>query len=182
MSLRPEVVADLEKVKHLAYRYIDGWAEYDDDEGPRGSSKGGDRLRRDLALFKGLKEVMLDCGENYGDEDEPGQTVFEDYEKSPQQESDAKAEVEVEEAEDWAFNRKLSEHKWTVIQRERAARVLSKCRTKNLTPEEKERGIIEVELVIVKRIPNGPKYANATRNPYREFPKSLNVEFSHLTI
>lgn len=175
-------MADLEKVKHLAYRYIDGWAEYDDDEGPRGSSKGGDRLRRDLALFKGLKEVMLDCGENYGDEDEPGQTVFEDYEKSPQQESDAKAEVEVEEVEDWAFNRKLSEHKWTFIRRERAARVLPEFRTKNLPPEEKERGITEVKLVIAKRTPNVPKYVNATRNPYREFPKSLNVEFSHLTI
>jgi hypothetical protein len=169
-SLRPEVVADLELVKYVAYKYIDGWAEYDDDERPFGSAeKGGEQLRRDLARFKGLKEVLLDCGETEGDEDEPGRTVFEDYEKSRQEEADENAELELEEADDWDFDTKLSEHKWTLIRRERAARILPEFRTKNLTPEEKERGIPKAKLVIVKRIPNVPEYVNTTRNPYRKF-------------
>jgi hypothetical protein len=176
-------MADLEQVKRVAYKYIDGWAKYDDDDrryGPR--EKGGDKLRRDLARFKALEELLLDHGDGRGDEDEPGQTVFKYYENSPEQELDVKAKADFDDAEGWAFSLKMRERKWTIIRLERAATILPEFRTRNLTPEEEERGTPEVKLVAVKRIPNVPEYVNTTRNPYGEFSEPPSNDLFHLTM
>lgn len=184
ITLRPDVVADLEQVKRLAYKYFDGWADYDNTD-LRGRRRGGDQLRRDLAGFKGLKEVLLTYGPIEGEYDEPcepGQTIFEDYKNNLEQELN-----EVVEVDDWEAACDDCRQRWfasrnSMMLRKRAARILPEFRRKNLTPDEKERGIPEVKVATVKRIPNVPEYVTTTSNPYGEFPELPSHDLFHLTM
>ena len=82
-ALRPEVVADLEKVERLGMKYCDGWASYDDDSYSSHDEGQGAHLRRDLSKFKSLKEVLLSHNASDGGlAQEPGQTVLLDYEEN----------------------------------------------------------------------------------------------------
>ncbi|KUJ24527.1 uncharacterized protein LY89DRAFT_727551 [Mollisia scopiformis] len=68
-TLQPEVAADLKKVQRLAYRYLDGWAEYDDTHGEETHMNGGgDELRKQLGRFESLKEVLLSHGPDNTDD------------------------------------------------------------------------------------------------------------------
>jgi hypothetical protein len=59
----PPVKADLESVQRVGIKYIEGWQEYDDTYGEF-RKVGGDGLRRQLAKFKSLREVLLSDGDS----------------------------------------------------------------------------------------------------------------------
>lgn len=74
-----EVVADLQRVKRLGYKHTNGWVAYDEFPRPQDYHSGnGHLLRKELAPFKSLEELLL----NYAPEDlssyeEPGRVTFE---------------------------------------------------------------------------------------------------------
>lgn len=75
----PEVVADLERVKRLGYKYTGGWADYDGFSVIRevNSDGNGHLLRKELARFKSLEEVLLShAPEDISSYEEPGQVAL----------------------------------------------------------------------------------------------------------
>jgi hypothetical protein len=155
-TLRPEILADLEKVERVGIKYICGWADYDHYGADIHNESNGDELRRDLAKFKSLKEVLLSHDAADGGFDlEPGRTELLDYDEN--RIPGTKSENE------YGY---LYVEPYELLPMERAERVLRDFRTKNLTPEEVERGIPEVKLVVVNRILNVPPYVNTTLSPY----------------
>lgn len=58
----PEVLAELELVQRVGFKYEEGWATYDNMMGRSGADwdkGGGSQLREDLRYFTGLKELLL---------------------------------------------------------------------------------------------------------------------------
>jgi len=149
VSKRPCVTEDLEKVQRLGLKYSDGWTTYDDGEGALGyyyqsilgvndAERGGERLRRDVAKFKNVKELLLDNGINGIDEDDestPGQVILDDF---------AGWEYDEDEGEDYDVYDNLPMERWS--------RIESQFMESSLRPEEKENGIPAIRLVSVRRV------------------------------
>lgn len=72
------VVADLDKVARLGWKYSHGWVEYDEMEGYNEALRlGDDQLRRDLGRFKGLREVLLSHMPDHAECNDIGETLLE---------------------------------------------------------------------------------------------------------
>lgn len=72
----------------MGTKYIEGWADYDYGRygDQRHNESSGDRLRRDLAKFKSLKEVLLSHnGADGGLDRDPGRIELLDYGRTENQ-------------------------------------------------------------------------------------------------
>jgi len=186
----PEVVADLERVKRLGYKYTCGWVNYDELFGNRDGN--GHLLRKDLARFKGLEEVLLShAPEDISSYEEPGHVAFNYFEgweakarpkilvqsghgdgASLSSAFDGLQQLSDDQTEDSSSravptNESLSDagsHNDASdaenFPKRRAERTISSFKTRYIKDAEKERGIPTVNLIVAERVPNIPAFAS----------------------
>lgn len=148
-EFHPDVHTDLQRAQRIGLTHKDGWAP-----GYRNNIPIADvaELRKGLSVLKGVKEVLLGLDEaEVKDSLEPSQTSLE-YSRPPFQKSanpapsDIRACETAEEREDWLMGI------WYI-------QML-------FTAEEKERGIPDLNFVLVKLVRNVPAFK---RKPNSKF-------------
>jgi hypothetical protein len=186
----PEVVADLERVKRLGYKYTCGWADYDEFLANRDGN--GHLLRKDLARFKGLEEVLLShAPEDISSYEEPGHVAFNYFESWKEKSRpnilvqsghrdgvslssafDGSQQLSGDQTEDSPSGVVPTDENSSDAgshneasdddnsPKRLAERTISSFKTRYIKEAEKERGIPAVHLIIAKRVPNIPAFVS----------------------